>query len=203
MSAEVIPKFTCLLATGQSLMLHGDGSNTRRYLYAGDAANAFDTILHKGKVGEIYNVDSHDEISNRDLAMKLLESFGVPEDQRRSVIQFTQDRPFNDKRYAVNGDKLRGLGWEQETFFEEGLKTTIDWYRRFGLKWWGDITNVLTPFPTLEGGEVQADIVSQKKPMTPTSDTTPTKGLVAKPTVEKRSVSQQGQWNARNMTVTV
>ena len=43
-------------------MLHGDGKNTRRYLYAGNAADAFDTILHRGQIGEIYNVDSSDEI---------------------------------------------------------------------------------------------------------------------------------------------
>ncbi|KKY25705.1 putative dtdp-glucosedehydratase [Phaeomoniella chlamydospora] len=164
---KVIPKFTCLLAAGLPLMLHGDGSNTRRYLYAGNAADAFDTILHKGKIGEIYNVDSHDEISNRDLAFKLLDHFGVSEEKQRSMIHFTQDRPFNDKRYAVNGDKLRSLGWEQRTNFEEGLKTTINWYRQYGQNWWGDIENVLTPFPTLKEGEVLADAVSVKLPSTP------------------------------------
>lgn len=164
---KVIPKFSCLLSAGLPLMLHGDGSNTRRYLFAGNAADAFDTILHKGKIGEIYNVDSSDEMSNRDLAFKLLELFGIPEQDRRKYIQFTQDRPFNDKRYAVNGDKLRGLGWEQRTGFEEGIRITVDWYRRFGRTWWGDIDNVLTPFPIVQEGAVYPDKESQKLPSTP------------------------------------
>ena len=62
--AEIIPKFTCLLRRQRPMILHGDGSPTRRYLYAGDAADAFDTILHKGTLGQIYNVGSYDEISN-------------------------------------------------------------------------------------------------------------------------------------------
>lgn len=62
-------------------------------------------------------------------------------------IKYIHDRPFNDHRYAVDGTKLRNLGWEPQTSFEEGLRITVDWYRRFGERWWGDITNVLTPFP--------------------------------------------------------
>jgi dTDP-glucose 4,6-dehydratase len=165
---KIIPKFSCLLNNGLDLMLHGTGHNTRRYLFAGDAADAFDTILHKGTIGEIYNVDSSDEISNRDLAFKLLTLFDVPEAEQRSRIRFTQDRPFNDKRYAVNGDKLRGLGWVQNTNFEDGIRTTVDWYKKFGSTWWGDITNLLTPFPVVKDGEVYADQESQKMPTTPT-----------------------------------
>jgi len=164
---KVIPKFSCLLSAGLNLMLHGNGQNTRRYLYAGNAADAFDTILHKGKIGEIYNVDSSDEISNRDLAFKLLDIFGVPVQEQRSRIQFTRDRPFNDKRYAVNGDKLRNLGWVQRTDFEEGIRTTVDWYKKFGHGWWGDIDNVLTPFPIVQEGAIYADEESQKIPNTP------------------------------------
>ena len=138
-------------------MLHGDGKNTRRYLYAGDAADAFDTILHKGQIGEIYNVDSRDEISNLDLSMKLLSHFDIPASSARTWIQYTKDRPFNDKRYAVDATKLRTLGWKQKTSFEEGLKITVDWYREFGKTWWGDVEGVLTPFPVVREGEVYAD----------------------------------------------
>merc|ERR1712230_195593 len=68
----------------------------------------------------------------------------------------TVDRPFNDHRYAVDGTKLRQLGWEQKTSFSDGMAITVDWYKRFGEKWWGDITKVLTPFPTVTGTEVVA-----------------------------------------------
>ncbi len=148
-------------------MLHGDGSPTRRYLYAGDAADAFDTILHKGQVGQIYNVGSSDEVSNLDLCAKLLSVMGMVDgtDQAtimkqaafRRWVKYTHDRPFNDCRYAVDGSKLRRLGWDQKTNLDAGLRVTIDWYRRFGEAWWGDISHVLTPFPVVEGGSILPD----------------------------------------------
>lgn len=129
-------------------MLHGDGKHTRRYLYAGDAADAFDTILHKGLIGQIYNVGSADEISNLTLCSKLLKEFGLSESD--DWISHSQDRPFNDRRYAVNGQKLRDLGWQQNTPFEKGLKTTVDWYRKYGERWWGNIDDTLGTFPVIK-----------------------------------------------------
>lgn len=164
---KVIPKFSCLLSAAQPLMLHGNGRNTRRYLYAGDAADAFDTILHRGKAGEIYNIDSSDELSNRELAFKLLKIFEVPESRQQEMVRYTQDRPFNDRRYAVNGDKLRTLGWIQRTRFEQGIQITVDWYRKFGWSWWGDIDDVLTPFPTVQEGSVQPDRETMRFKNTP------------------------------------
>ncbi len=175
-TAEIIPKFACLLARRQPVVLHGDGSPTRRYLYAGDAADAFDTILHRGQPGQIYNVGSQDEISNLALCKKLLAVMSIvpspttpttatinseedddDENQTARWIKYTHDRPFNDHRYAVDATKLRGLGWQQKTGFEEGLRRTVEWYRRFGERWWGDISKVLTPFPVVAGREVISD----------------------------------------------
>ena len=159
-NTEIIPKFSCLLHRGQPVVLHGDGSPTRRYLYAGDAADAFDTILHKGQLGQIYNVGSYDEISNLDLCTHLLREFGLPHSTAQEVgrmVRYTHDRPFNDHRYAVDGTKLRRLGWDQRTSFEKGLAITVQWYRQFGEKWWGDISKVLSPFPIVAGREVVAD----------------------------------------------
>lgn len=159
-SSEIIPKFTCLLNREQPVVLHGDGTPTRRYLFAGDAADAFDTILHKGQVGQIYNVGSYDEVSNLELCGMLLDSMGIDHDTPelfRKWIKYTHDRPYNDRRYAVDGTKLRKLGWEQKTGLEEGLRITVEWYRRFGESWWGDISHVLTPFPIVSEGEVMPD----------------------------------------------
>ncbi|KAG9945871.1 NAD(P)-binding protein, partial [Aureobasidium melanogenum] len=157
---KVIPKFSLMLQRGLKLPLHGSGDNTRRYLYAGDAADAFDTILHKGEIGHIYNVDSHDEVSTVDLCSHLLRLFNLPyattEDLYKHVVH-TQDRPFNDHRYAVNGDKLRQLGWEQKTRFNEGLRATVQWYQRFGSTWWGNIESRLQPFPEPVAPKVQVD----------------------------------------------
>ena len=88
------------------MILHGDGSPTRKYLFGSDAAEAFDTILHKGSEGEIYNIGSYEEIANRDLCYLLLEQFGITTDAFPEWVEFSKDRPFNDLRYAVDCSKL-------------------------------------------------------------------------------------------------
>jgi dTDP-glucose 4,6-dehydratase len=155
--AEIIPKFINLLQRKKPLWIHGSGNNFRCYLYAGDAADAFDTILHKGEIGQVYNVDSQNEISNLDLAAKLLTTFGV--DDVEGNVQHTRDRPFNDFRYKVDGKKIASLGWAPKVSFEEGLKETVEWYGRFS-NWWGPIEGILSPFPVVKtesGGEVVAE----------------------------------------------
>lgn len=144
---KVIPKFSMLLSRNRKLCLHGDGSPTRRYLFASDAADAFDTIFHRGEVGQIYNIGSRDEIANKDLCLLLLDHFGIPRENASDWIEFTPDRPFNDMRYAVDAAKISALGWTQKTSFEVGLKLTVDWYRTFGETWWGDIGHCLSAFP--------------------------------------------------------
>jgi dTDP-D-glucose 4,6-dehydratase len=136
-------------------------------LYAGDAADAFDTILHKGQLGHTYNVGSYDEVSNFSLCGKLLTEMRIPHDTPEEFskwVKYTHDRPFNDHRYAVDGTKLRQLGWEQKTSFEDGLRSTVAWYRAFGEAWWGDISKVLSPFPIVADREVMSD----KEPITDT-----------------------------------
>ena len=165
-----------MLHRGQPVVLHGDGSPTRRYLFAGDAADAFDTILHKGEIGHIYNVGSYDEIANKDLCGLLLKELGIPcesEEDRQKWIKYTHDRPFNDHRYAVDGTKLRQLGWDQKTTFEQGLKITVEWYRNFGEQWWGDISKVLSPFPIV----VDKDVMSDKEQITDKPQTAPKSGV--------------------------
>ncbi|PHH89683.1 hypothetical protein CDD83_5489 [Cordyceps sp. RAO-2017] len=173
---KIIPKFACLVNRQRPVVLHGDGSPTRRYLYASDAADAFDTILHKGEVGQIYNVGSSDEISNLELSGRVLDAMGIEPDhaeRMRSWIRWTRDRPFNDRRYAVDGTKLRELGWRQKMGLDEGLRVTVDWYRRFGELWWGDISHVLTPFPIVgEAGMLSDDeyAVGGEAPPEPVED---------------------------------
>ncbi|KAF2654205.1 NAD(P)-binding protein [Lophiostoma macrostomum CBS 122681] len=154
---KIIPKFIMLLQRQSKLLLHGDGSPTRRYVYAGDIVDALDTIFHKGTIGQIYNIASKDEISNTEICHKLLNIFGLPHSTPAELekwVQHTEDRPFNDQRYATDGTKLSHLGWSPKTSFDEGLKITVDWYWRFGEVWWGDISRVLTSFPVVEGTEI-------------------------------------------------
>ena len=107
-----------LLQHGQKLTLHGGGHQRKRYLYAGDAANAFNTILHKATAGEVYNLGSYDEISNRDLAAKILECVrppgGDPSGGGASLdawIQTVPGRPYTDSGSGLDCEKLRALGW--------------------------------------------------------------------------------------------
>lgn len=89
-----------------------------------------------------------------DLCVRLLGLFDLPKATAEEVykwVEHTQDRPFNDRRYAVDATKLKGLGWQQKTSFEKGLKETVEWYRTYGQRWWGHISHVLTPFPEVAG----------------------------------------------------
>ncbi|KKA30095.1 hypothetical protein TD95_005432 [Thielaviopsis punctulata] len=146
-----------------ALTIHGNGSNKRRYIYATDVADAFDTILHKGVVGETYNIASRDELSNVEVAERILAYSSATSGQSqekekgdacKTRIVFVPDRPFNDSRYAVDGSKLAVLGWKQKVGLEEGLRQTVCWYRQFGERWWerqgggGEEKNVLPPSPT-------------------------------------------------------
>lgn len=93
-------------------------------------------------------MDSRDEIANLELASKLLRAFRV--DDTAGWVEHTRDRPFNDRRYAVDGTKLRALGWKQRVPFDEGLAATVEWYAKFS-QWWGPVDAILSPFPVVEG----------------------------------------------------
>lgn len=122
------------------MTIQGSGLNSRRYLYGSDAADAFDTVLHRGEIGEAYNVGSEFEITNLEVAIRMLQHFGyTPQEDFGNQIQWIQDRPFNDFDYRVDGSKLQRLGWSQSTGFHEGLRDTIDWYRRNIDTWWSTL----------------------------------------------------------------
>ncbi|KAI9734301.1 MAG: hypothetical protein M1834_002405 [Cirrosporium novae-zelandiae] len=142
---KVVPRFSLLLLKRKRVPVMGDGTHIRNYLYAGDAINAFDTILHKGIVGETYNIVAEDASSTRGICSRLLRSLGISCDtdyDLESWIRYVEDRPFNDHQYLCSGHKLRALGWKPRTKLDDGLRITIDWYKRFGEQWWGTIPEV-------------------------------------------------------------
>lgn len=136
---KIIPKFIRHLQKNEPCTLHGNGQNTRRYLFIVDAVNALDTILHCGKIGSIYNAGSDIELSNIQVAKKLIDLFGfdssVPEVFESHTV-FTSDRPFNDARYAVDSTRLKKLGWSPTTDFDTGIKITLEWYLSHADDWW-------------------------------------------------------------------
>ncbi|KAJ7958639.1 trifunctional UDP-glucose 4,6-dehydratase/UDP-4-keto-6-deoxy-D-glucose 3,5-epimerase/UDP-4-keto-L-rhamnose-reductase RHM1-like [Quillaja saponaria] len=140
---KLIPKFILLAMKGEKLPIHGNGSNVRSYLYCEDVAEAFDVILHKGVIGHVYNIGTQKERRVLDVAEDICKLFGLDPEE---VIDFVQDRPFNDQRYFLDDQKLKKLGWEERTPWEEGLKKTIDWYTKKP-DWWGDVSAALHPHP--------------------------------------------------------
>ncbi|KAJ3050371.1 hypothetical protein HK097_008677 [Rhizophlyctis rosea] len=145
---KVIPKFISCLARGEKCHIHGDGSNSRHYIHASDVAEAMDTILHHGAVGQVYNIGAEFEISNLALARYLIKEFGLETDDESEHLDFVTDRAFNDQRYAIDCWKITALGWRPRKSFEAGIKETIAWYKEHLDDWWDhDISVALVPHP--------------------------------------------------------
>ena len=133
---KVIPKFVRRLLKGMPCCIHGDGSNSRHFIYVGDVANAFVKILHKGVDGETYNIGCDIEYTNLEVAQKLVKALKPEEKEPEKHITFVEDRAFNDVRYYISSEKLHKLGWAPQVGFEEGLSKTIDWYAKVSQDWW-------------------------------------------------------------------
>jgi dTDP-glucose 4,6-dehydratase len=110
---KLIPKFIKLLKMGKKCTIHGDGSSLRSFIHVYDVCTAVDMILHKGIIGEIYNIGSDTELSVLDIT-KLLVREICGDDNVENYVEFVADRPFNDKRYFITNEKLKQLGWVQE-----------------------------------------------------------------------------------------
>jgi len=122
---KLIPFFIAQLLKGEKVPVYGDGLNVRDWLYVYDHCAAIDTVLHKGKIGEVYNIGGHNEKTNMEITKIILEALGKDE----SSIKYVEDRLGHDQRYAIDNNKIQTeLGWEPSLTFEEGIKLTIDWY---------------------------------------------------------------------------
>lgn len=142
---KLIPKFILLAMRGKPLPIHGDGCNVRSYLYAEDVAEAFEVVLHKGEVGHVYNIGTKKERRVIDVAKDICKLFSMnPE----TSIEFVENRPFNDQRYFLDDQKLKNLGWSEQTTWEEGLKKTMEWYIN-NPDYWGDVSGALLPHPRM------------------------------------------------------
>ena len=134
---KLIPLMIANALADKPLPVYGNGENVRDWLYVEDHCRAIDLIIHKGKVGEVYNVGGHNEKRNVDIVRMICRELGKPE----SLIVHVEDRKGHDRRYAIDPAKIhRELGWLPETKFEDGIKKTIKWYLGHK-KWWQDIIN--------------------------------------------------------------
>jgi dTDP-glucose 4,6-dehydratase len=130
---KLLPLFINNIKHEKALPVYGKGINVRDWLYVEDHARAIDDIMHKGRLGETYNIGGHNEYRNIDLIMLLCklmdEKLGRPGGTSKELISYVTDRAGHDMRYAIDAAKLRDeIGWMPSLQFDEGLRKTIDWY---------------------------------------------------------------------------
>lgn len=123
---KLIPKVIKRALAGATVSVYGDGKNIRNWIHVRDNCRAIDEIIHRGRVGEIYNVGGRTEISNIELVKLILRKIGASEE----LIKFTKDRPGHDRKYSLNSSKTeRELGFYPEVSFDYGIDKTIEFYK--------------------------------------------------------------------------
>ena len=121
----------------KDLPVYGDGMQVRDWLHVSDHCSAIDTVLHKGKDGEVYNIGGNNEKANIEIVKLIIGTLGKTE----GLIKYVKDRPGHDRRYAIDNTKITTeLGWEPAYTFEQGMKETIQWYLE-NIKW---IENIIS-----------------------------------------------------------
>lgn len=122
---KFIPTIILNALRDQPVPIYGDGLYVRDWIHVLDHCRAIDLIMHKGRIGEVYNIGADDEWANIELARKILQLLHKPE----SLLQSVQDRPGHDRRYAIGSDKLRReLGWQPSTPLDRGLAATVEYF---------------------------------------------------------------------------
>ena len=127
---KVVPLFVTNALNDMPLPVYGDGQQMRDYQYVVDHCEGIDLVLHQGQLGEAYNIGTGQEITNLEMVEILLDELGKP----RSLIQHVEDRQGHDRRYSLNVDKIRALGWEPAHTCEEAIRKTVRWYVEN--RWW-------------------------------------------------------------------
>lgn len=137
---KLIPLAIKRALEGKEIPVYGDGQNVRDWLYVEDNCKGIDIVLHKGKIGEIYNIGGENEWKNIDLVNLICDIIAEekkePKEKYKKLITFVKDRPGHDRRYALSIEKIKQeLGWKPESEFIPSLRETIRWY----LKKWGNL----------------------------------------------------------------
>ncbi len=123
---KLIPLCILNILKNKNVTLYGNGLNIRNWIYVDDHVNALDKVLHKGKIGEIYNIASDNYKTNLEVIYLILDYMK----KDKNFIEFIKDRPGHDMRYSVTCDKIKKLDWQPEITFEKGIKSTVEWYLR-------------------------------------------------------------------------
>lgn len=131
---KLIPLTISRVLNDEKVPVYGLGNNIRDWLHVFDHCSAIDLVMHKGEIGEVYNVGGHNEQTNLDVVKMIIKELN----KSQSLIQFVEDRLGHDRRYAIDPSKLEDLGWKPFYNFKTGLKQTIDWYVD-NKDWWENI----------------------------------------------------------------
>ncbi|MEX1344727.1 MAG: dTDP-glucose 4,6-dehydratase [Candidatus Limnocylindrales bacterium] len=132
---KLIPLFVTNALDDEPLPLYGDGMQRRDWLYVADHADGIGAVLDRGTAGAAYNIPGDGvERPNRAVTEAVLEQLGKP----WSLVRSVPDRPGHDRRYALDGSRLRALGWEPQVAFEDGIARTVEWYAT-NRAWWEPI----------------------------------------------------------------
>ena len=134
---KLIPLMINNCMNEKALPVYGDGMQIRDWLHVEDHCEAIDTVLHKGKIGEVYNIGGNNEKANIEIVKRIISTLDKSED----LIKYVEDRLGHDRRYAIDNTKITSeLGWSPKYTFEKGIADTIEWYKSNQV-WLNEIVN--------------------------------------------------------------
>lgn len=142
---KLIPKTIIRSIKNLKVPLYGDGSQIRSWIYVNDHVQALESLISKGKSGQVYNITAYEEITNKTIVKKVLDILEKPYD----MIEYVDDRPGHDKRYSIDCSRIQNeVGWSPKFEFEKALEDTVQWYVK-NISWWEPLVdkNTLHPQP--------------------------------------------------------
>ena len=129
---KLIPKTIIRSIKNLKVPLYGDGTQIRSWIYVDDHVQAIESLISKGKPGQVYNITAYEEITNKTIVEKILDILGKSHD----MIEYVNDRPGHDKRYSIDCSKIEDqIGWRPRYNFDDALKQTVNWYLQ-NQSWW-------------------------------------------------------------------
>ena len=140
---------------GPPSCIHGEGKQSRNFMYIEDVASAFVAVLSRGQTGATYNIGDTVEMSIRQVVESIVKVFlgrDLSPEEMEDFIEHVPDRAYNDHSYHIDSSRLRALGWEPTVAWEDGLKRTLDWYAENEDFWEEDVVHAsLLPHPHFTG----------------------------------------------------
>ena len=142
---KLIPKTIIRTIKNLKVPIYGDGNQIRSWIYVNDHVDAIQSLILKGKSGDVYNITAYEEISNKMIVEKILDIMDVSHE----MIEFVPDRPGHDKRYSIDSSKIeKEINWKPKYDFDNALQETVTWYLE-NKNWWMSLIDdkVLHPQP--------------------------------------------------------